>query len=230
MQVYSAISATDGLLPVGQRDRASGDGSRAAKLFGALPRDWVTVSGEALALSGAGKTLTPAEQQEVAALKAKDARVRQQASAHQSAGGSSTGSANYRYQVGPDDRSYAVSGEVPINLQAGRTPDETIANARQARRAALASSDPSGQDLAVAAQASQMEVAAQARKSRLATAAYGRQVGKNATDPTSPLKVATPLRYRAAQGGGLGMGATSSPDDDLTSEATYQPIQTLLTA
>ena len=62
MQVYSAISATDGLLPVGQRNRASGDGSRAAKLFGALPRDKVTVSGEALALSGAGKTLTPAEQ------------------------------------------------------------------------------------------------------------------------------------------------------------------------
>ena len=53
---------------------------------------------------------------------------------------------------------------------------------------------------------------------------------KNATDPTSPLKVATPLRYRAAQGGGLGMGATSSPDDDLTSEATCRPIQTLLTA
>ena len=48
----------------------------------------------------------------------------------------------------------------------GRTPDETIQRARQIRAAALAPADPSGQDRAVAAQATQMEQNARMEKAR----------------------------------------------------------------
>jgi hypothetical protein len=65
-------------------------------------------------------------------------------------------------------------GEVSVRLATGRTPEETIANARRVRAAALAPSDPSPQDLAVAARSSAMEAAARAQQARRAAAAYGR--------------------------------------------------------
>lgn len=121
--------------------------------------------------------LTADQQREVTWLQQRDVHVRQHEAAHQAAGGSLTGGASFSYQVGPDGRSYAVGGEVPVRLESGRTPDETISNARQARRAALAPSDPSSADLAVAAAATELEQSAQARKAQLAAKAYGKQSG-----------------------------------------------------
>lgn len=102
--------------------------------------------------------LTPEEKQQVAKLKETDRAVRIHEMAHMAAGGGMiTSGASYSYQKGPDGISYAVAGEVGIDTSSGRTPEETINRAQRIRAAALAPADPSGQDRAVAAQATQME-------------------------------------------------------------------------
>ncbi len=99
----------------------------------------------------------------VRSLQARDQEVHAHEQAHlAAAGGLATGGASYTYQKGPDGVDYAVGGEVSIDVSAGRTPQETIARAETIRAAALAPSDPSGQDRAVAAAASQMEQQARA--------------------------------------------------------------------
>jgi hypothetical protein len=91
-------------------------------------------------------------------LQARDQQVRAHEQAHLAAsGGLAISGASYTYQKGPDGVSYAVGGEVTIDVSPGRTPEETIARAATIRTAALAPADPSGQDRAVAAAASQME-------------------------------------------------------------------------
>lgn len=105
------------------------------------------------------------EQQQVQKLKATDQKVRQHEAAHQAAGAGLTGAANYQYVRGPDGRQYAVGGEVSINVSSGGTPEQTLARARQIQAAALAPADPSSQDRAVAAQAAQMALQAQAELS-----------------------------------------------------------------
>lgn len=209
MQVSSAITAFEGASAVGQGERPAEAAGRSAPAEGALPRDRVTLSGEARSRAeggqdgaarnaaakdatskdaaakdgkvGGGKArkLTADQQRQLLELQRTDSHVRQHEAAHQAAGGSLTGGATFSYEQGPDGRSYAVGGEVPVSLRAGRTPEETIANARQARRAALAPADPSPQDLAVAAQATQLELSANVRKARQATEAYGKQARKH---------------------------------------------------
>jgi hypothetical protein len=127
--------------------------------------------------------LTADQQRLVLDLTQRDAHVHQHEAAHQAAGGSLAGGADFSYQVGPDGKSYAVGGEVSIHLAAGRTPDETIANARRVRAAALAPSDPSAQDLSVAAAATSMEMAAVVRKAREASRAYAKNAGAAKKDP-----------------------------------------------
>lgn len=112
--------------------------------------------------------LTEDEQRLVEQLRARDQEVRQHEAAHQAVGGSLAGPASFTYQQGPDQKAYAVGGEVPISLREGRTPDETISNARRVRAAALAPAQPSGQDLQVAASASQLELLAMQEKRQLA--------------------------------------------------------------
>lgn len=91
-----------------------------------------------------------------------DRRVRAHEAAHLAAAGALAQSgANFTMVRGPDGRSYAVSGEVSINVSPGRTPEETLAKAQQIRAAALAPARPSTQDFAVAAQAAQMAQQAQ---------------------------------------------------------------------
>ena len=94
----------------------------------------------------------------VRSLQARDQQVRAHEQAHLAAsGGLATSGASYTYQKGPDGVSYAIGGEVSIDISTGRTPEETIARAITIRAAALAPVDPSGQDRAVAAAASQLE-------------------------------------------------------------------------
>ncbi len=130
------------------------------------PRDRVSLSPEAEARSAADEPLDAAQQAEVRRLEETDQRVRAHERAHQAAGGGAAGAASYTYALGPDGKMYATGGEVPIRVQTGRTPDETIAAAARMRAAALAPPDPSAQDLAVAAQAAQLEAQARAEKSR----------------------------------------------------------------
>ena len=110
-----------------------------------------------------GVPLSDEQKQVAAQLKKRDAEVRLHEQAHIAASGGLAGSPSYSFQRGPDGQSYAVAGEVKISLREGHTPEETVQLARKVRAAALAPSDPSGQDRAVAAQAAQMEQDAQAR-------------------------------------------------------------------
>ncbi|WP_298397564.1 putative metalloprotease CJM1_0395 family protein [uncultured Azonexus sp.] len=129
-------------------------------------------SGQGGATSGAAKTLTPEEQQQVAELKKIDRQVRQHEMAHMAAGaGMVTSGASYSYRKGPDGVNYAVAGEVRIDTSPGRTPEETVSRAQRIRGAALAPSDPSPQDRAVAAAATQMEVSARMEMSQQRAAA-----------------------------------------------------------
>ncbi len=146
------------VLAAGHVDRARPAGAAEPRLRkaepaegeGTAPTDRTELSDEALA--------------EVRKLEVRDRAVRAHEAAHQAAGGALAGGATFTYQTGPDGRSYAIGGEVPIRSAGGGSPDEAVAAARQTRAAALAPGDPSAQDLAVAAQATEMEQQALARK------------------------------------------------------------------
>lgn len=87
-------------------------------------------------------------------LKARDIEVRAHEQAHLSAaGGHATGGASFSYQKGPDGQSYAVGGEVGIDLSAESDPSATIQKMQTIKRAALAPASPSSTDRQVAAQA-----------------------------------------------------------------------------
>ena len=98
----------------------------------------------------------------VAELQAADTNVRAHEAAHMAAGGGLTSPASYTYERGPDNKMYAVAGEVGISTSEGNTPQESLNKAQTIRRAALAPADPSPQDLKVAAQAASMEMSARA--------------------------------------------------------------------
>lgn len=128
--------------------------------------------------------LSPEEQSAVAQLKRTDREVRAHEMAHLGAGaGVVRGGPTYSFQRGPDGQLYAVGGEVPIDASPGRTPEETLDKARQIRAAALAPSDPSSQDMRVAAEASRMETEARtelAQAQRKESGSSGKQEGVEA--------------------------------------------------
>ena len=99
----------------------------------------------------------PKIKEEIAKLKEIDAHVKAHEAAHKAAGGSLAGAPSYKYVTGPDGKKYAVSGEVPIAIKKGNTPEETITNMQQVKAAALAPADPSPQDLKVATTAEMIE-------------------------------------------------------------------------
>jgi hypothetical protein len=99
----------------------------------------------------------PQQTTEIERLKQIDQKVRAHEAAHQAAGGQYTGSASYQYTIGPDGKAYAVGGEVSIDASAERDPQATIRKMEVVRAAAMAPADPSSQDYAVAAQATQEE-------------------------------------------------------------------------
>ncbi len=113
----------------------------------------------------------------IAELSHRDLQVKAHEAAHLAAAGGLAGAPSYTYETGPDGRSYAVGGEVPIDLSGGGSPEETLARARRIRAAATAPVDPSPQDLAVAAAATAMELEAEheIRQARLDLQAQARK-------------------------------------------------------
>ncbi len=109
------------------------------------------------------------DQQELALLqqlKRRDTEVRAHEQAHLSAAGQyARGGASFTYQKGPDGASYAVGGEVGIDVAKESTPEATITKMQTIKRAALAPATPSGADKRIAAQAGAKE--AQARQELL---------------------------------------------------------------
>lgn len=123
-------------------------------------------------LTAGADGLNDEQQHQVAQLQSRDREVRAHEAAHQAAGGSLVGGASYSYQNGPDGKQYAIGGEVPVDVSAiVDDPQATIAKMQRVQSAALAPADPSGQDLAVAAQA----VAVSARAQAELTAQHGEQ-------------------------------------------------------
>lgn len=109
-----------------------------------------------------GQTLTPEDIAVLKDLQVRDREVRNHELAHQIVGGQYAGGASYTFERGPDGGRYAVAGEVPIDVGSiPGDPQATIEKMRKVRAAALAPAEPSGQDRAIAAKASQTMMAAQ---------------------------------------------------------------------
>jgi len=80
--------------------------------------------------------------------------------AHKAVGGQYAGAIRYSYTRGPDGKLYITRGEVSIDVSEEETPEETIRKMEIVKRAALAPSDPSPQDSAVAHRAAIQEMKA----------------------------------------------------------------------
>jgi hypothetical protein len=138
--------------------------------------------------SSSGEQLSTDQQKQVDKLKETDSHVRAHEQAHLAAsGGLAMGGASFEYETGPDGKRYAVGGEVQIDTSKGKTPEETLAKASRIRSAALAPSDPSGQDRAVAAAATQMAAEAQQEISTQASSS-----GNNSDNPDNSTPTPAP--------------------------------------
>lgn len=149
-------------------------------------KDQVSLSGtgeqkdeESQGVSVSGQQeLTEQEKQKVSQLKETDRKVRAHEQAHVRAGGDLIrGMAQFTYDVGPDNKRYAVAGEVSIDTSPVEgDPEATLRKAGRIKKAALAPADPSPQDRAVAAEADAM-----AMRARLELA----RAQQNQTSPSS---------------------------------------------
>jgi len=114
------------------------------------------------------KELSEQDKQVIARLKETDRKVRAHEEAHIRAGGNLIRSrAQYSYEMGPDNKLYAVSGKVSIDTSPVEgDPEATIRKAARIKAAALAPADPSPQDRAVAAEADVMAMRARLELAR----------------------------------------------------------------
>ncbi len=153
-------------------------------------------TGKQRVTKAAGRVEHPFERDDLAAhgdeevhkLRHRDAEVRRHEESHRAVlGRYSRGGIQYEYEQGPDNRRYAVGGHVGVDTGRESRPEATIRKAQIIRRSALAPAQPSGQDKAVAAQASQMETEARAelRREQVEKQKIG---GENNRDVTGPLK------------------------------------------
>ncbi|MFA7070359.1 MAG: putative metalloprotease CJM1_0395 family protein [Sulfurimonas sp.] len=133
--------------------------------------------------------LSQEEQAEVDKLEAIDTHVRAHEAAHQAVGGALAGAASFTYQRGPDNKMYAIGGEVPIATREAQTPDETIQIAQQVIAAALAPSDPSPQDYSVASSATMMIKAQQQKAKESQDEANGLEAYKDEKEQKNNLDI-----------------------------------------
>ena len=104
--------------------------------------------------------LTNEEKAYLSELRGIDSKVRAHEAAHQS-GPAAVGGANFTYTKGLDGVMYAIGGEVPVSIETGSTPQESISNLQGVIATALAPADPSPQDLSIASRARVMMMQAQ---------------------------------------------------------------------
>jgi len=161
------------ILPVQPRERAvpqdrvdiSAAGRQQATESAAEPAGEHTAaqSGETGLPPGAPPEQDTTAQRAIESLRQRDQAVRLHEQAHLLAAGPyAKGAPSYTYQTGPDGQRYAVGGEVPIDLSAvPGNPQATLQKALTIRRAALAPTDPSETDQAVAAHATALAAQAQ---------------------------------------------------------------------
>lgn len=126
--------------------------------------------------------LSAADKRRVAELQQTDRNIREHEAAHLRAGaGVVTSGASFTYTKGPDDKQYAVSGEVSIDTSSEREPQSNIDKGERIQIAALAPRDPSPQDHRVAAVGSQMEA-----QGRSDLAVQQREEAAEATQKSEP--------------------------------------------
>lgn len=106
--------------------------------------------------------LSKEDEARVRELRRRDADVRRHERAHAAAAGPYGGVPVFRFQRGPDGRTYAVGGEVGIDVRSLGDLAQTIRKMEVIIRAALAPSNPSTQDRMVAAKARQIKAQAEA--------------------------------------------------------------------
>jgi hypothetical protein len=141
------------------------------------------------------------DQKLISELSARDREVRAHEQAHAAIGGRYAGAPQYTYQRGPDGVSYAVGGEVSIDVSEAATPRETILKMQVVRRAALAPAEPSSQDRRVAAKAASIEANAR-QQLNLEEPETGRTESRRDDEPVADA--------RAQNGsGGQGVGVSS---------------------
>lgn len=110
-----------------------------------------------------GQELDEQELEKVDELKSRDQEVRVHEQAHAAVGGQYAGSPSYEYERGPDGKSYAVGGEVQIDVSPVQgDPQATIQKMQVVRRAALAPAQPSAADRSIAADAASKATQARA--------------------------------------------------------------------
>lgn len=161
-----------------------------------------------------GRSLTEEQLDQVRKLKQRDREVRAHEQAHLGAAGQyASGGPSFTYQVGPDGRRYAVGGEVGIDTSpVAGDPEATIRKAQQIRRAALAPAEPSGQDRAVAAAASQL--LAQAQKELREQQATEATPAESETESTEPDSAVTGDTTATGTGPAGNSGEAESPSTD----------------
>jgi len=109
----------------------------------------------------------PQDQRRIRELQTRDREVRSHEAAHlATAGPYAEGGAQLQFRQGPDNRFYAVGGEVQLDTSRPEDPEKALDKAETLTRAALAPAEPSSQDLRVAAQARAMAAEARAELQR----------------------------------------------------------------
>ena len=134
--------------------------------------------------TGGGQSATDKMQQQkevdtLKHLKQRDREVKDHEEAHlATAGGLAQGAPSFTYQRGSDGQMYAVGGSVSIDVMpVPDNPKATLDKARVIHAAALAPLQPSSQDQAVAAAATQMQQAAMRELSHAESAGGGNTGG-----------------------------------------------------
>lgn len=233
-QAAPAASAGSGVAVGDEEEEEAESGATLGAVNGSDDSD-EEKTGNAAAAEGKsadGDELSEDEQRVVDELKARDMEVRQHEAAHQAAGGGYAGAASYSYQQGPDGKRYAVGGEVSIDTSDAETPEATVQKMRIVRGAALAPANPSGQDLAVAAAASQREMEASREAADLkqeeaeqarAEAAEKAEEASGEADESGTADNAEQAGQAAANPEASGVAAGEAADSENTIAAAGQP-------
>lgn len=112
--------------------------------------------------------LSEEEIEEVDELKSRDQEVRVHEQAHAAVGGRYASSPSYDYERGPDGKSYAIGGEVQIDVSpVNGDPEATIQKMQVVRRAAMAPAQPSPADRAIASEATNKATQARAELAQM---------------------------------------------------------------
>ncbi len=144
-------------------------------------------------------------------LRARDREVRSHEASHAAAGGSLVrGGPSFTLQQGPDGRSYAIGGEVQLDVSpVSGDPQATAIKAQRVQAAALAPAQPSAQDFKVAGSASQM-----AARARVEIAVERREEAQPSDDAEEEASPAT-----EAEQTGAAVDANARPDGQFSEES-----------